>query len=456
MSGGSHPYSVKERKGCQVAGKTRKPALRDRKPVIASTLFMGLGPLLFQKQYVKGAFYALVELAVLVNINPIIRAIAGLITLGDPAPDLPMKDRPNSIFMLVEGIIFAILLVIFLVLYASNIRDAAKTQRDFEQTGSYPGTKIFMSSLADTSFAFVGLSPAMVMILFFVVVPLVFSALLAFTNYSSPRNIPPANTVDWVGLETFESIANRPLWAGAFTRTAIWTLVWATASTTTCYAGGLFIALALLNKNIRFPGFFRVMYVLPYAVPAMLSLMIWRNLLNGQFGPINRMFIQWGLISQPIPWLSDFTLARISVIMVNLWLGFPYFMMLITGVMTSVPKELYEASEIDGANKRVQFLKITLPLVLYQTVPLFIMSFSFNLNNFGAVFFLTGGGPTDLATTQSGAGGTDILMSWMYKLTYDLRQYNMAAVLSILVFLVIAPFAIYNFSRTKAFKEGEL
>jgi arabinogalactan oligomer/maltooligosaccharide transport system permease protein len=168
------------------------------------------------------------------------------------------------------------------------------------------------------------------------------------------------------------------------------------------------------------------------------------------------MLIEWGWISQPIHWLSDFTLARISVIVVNLWLGFPYFMMLITGVMTSVPADLYEASEIDGANKRVQFFKITLPMVLYQTVPLFIMSFSFNLNNFGAVYFLTGGGPTDLATTQSGAGATDILMSWMYKLTLDLRQYNMAAVLSILVFLVIAPFSIYNFSRTKAFKEGEL
>lgn len=439
---------------------TNNPALgapiRDHRAPIASTLFMGLGQILFQKQYVKGAFYALVEMAVLISLPAFIRALTGLVTLGDPAPDLPILQRPNSIFMMVEGIIFLILTILFIILYISNIRDTVRTQQEYERTGSYPGTREFVSSLADTSFAFVGLSPAMLMILFFVVVPLLFSAMLAFTNYSSPRNIPPANTVDWVGLDNFSAIANKPLWAGAFGRTALWTVVWATAATTTCYVGGLFIALALLNKNIRFPGFFRVVYILPYAVPAMLSLMIWRNLLNGQFGPINRMLIEWGVISQPIHWLSDFTLARLCVILVNLWLGFPYFMMLITGIMTSVPKELYEASEIDGANKRVQFTRITLPMVLYQTVPLFIMSFSFNLNNFGAVFFLTGGGPTDLATTQSGAGATDILMSWMYKLTYDLRQYNMAAVLSILVFLVIAPFAIYNFSRTKAFKEGEL
>lgn len=436
--------------------KHRLPPLKDPGPVWASVGFMGLGQLLYQKQYIKGAFFALMELMVLINTHHFIRGITGLITLGDPRPDLPLRERPHSIFMMVEGIIFLILLAMFIVLYITNVRDAAKTQREYERTGQYPGTRTFVSSLADTSFAVVGLSPAMLMILFFVVLPLVFSAMLAFTNYSSPNNIPPANTVDWVGLQNFETLAGRSLWAGAFGRTALWTVTWATLATVTCYVGGLLIALALINKNIRFPSFFRVVYILPYAVPAMLSLMVWRNLLNGQFGPINRMLIEWGWISQPIHWLSDFTLARMSMVTVNLWLGFPYFMMLITGVMTSVPKDLYEASEIDGANKRVQFFKITLPLVLYQTIPLFIMSFSFNLNNFGAVYFLTGGGPTDLATTQSGAGATDILMSWMYKLTLDLRQYNMAAVLSILVFLVIAPFAIYNFSRTKAFKEGEL
>lgn len=436
--------------------KAHGKPLQDKRPVIASTVFMGLGQLLFQKQYIKGAFFALLELIVLVNANSFIRAITGLITLGEPKPDLPLRQRDNSIFMMVEGIVFLILLIVFLLLYAMNIRDAYATQRNKERTGEYPSSRAYLSSLADTSFAAVGLSPAIAMILFFVVVPLVFSAMLAFTNYSSPSHIPPANTVDWVGLDTFRSIANRPLWAGAFRRTAIWTVSWAFLATSTCYVGGLFIAMALLNKRIKFPKFFRVTFVLPYAVPAMLSLMIWRNLLNGQFGPINRMLLQWGWIAEPIPWLSDFMLARMSMVMVNLWLGFPYFMMLITGILTSVPADLYEAASIDGASKRVQFTRITLPMLMYQTVPLFIMSFSFNLNNFGAVYFLTGGGPTDLATTQSGAGGTDILMSWMYKLTLELRQYNVAAVLSILVFAVIAPFAIYNFSRTKAFKEGEL
>lgn len=435
---------------------TRMQKPIDKRPVWLSTAFMGLGQILIQKQYIKGIFYALAELLVLLNAGHFVSSIRGLITLGDPHPELPIAQRDHSIFMMVQGIVFIVLLALFIGLYISNIRDAKKTEEVKRIMGRYPSTKQYLSNLADTSFAAVGLTPAVSMIVFFVFIPLIFSALIAFTNYSSPDHLPPAKTVDWTGFQSFRDLASLKLWSGAFVRTAIWTLVWASVSTLSCYAGGMLLALALLNKRIKFPQVFRIIYILPYAVPGMISLMMWRNLLNGQFGPINAMLKQWGLISETIPWLSDFTLARVSVLLVNLWLGFPYFMMLTTGVLTSVPADLYEAASIDGANKRVQFFKITLPLVLYQTIPLFIMSFSYNLNNFGAVYFLTTGGPSDLATTQSGAGGTDILMSWMYKLTLDLRQYNKAAVLAILVFLVIAPFAVYNFSRTKAFKEGEL
>lgn len=434
----------------------RRTPVKDRKPVVASCFFMGLGQLLFQKQYIKGAFFALIELAVLINSNTFIQKLVGLITLGDEKPELPVKERDHSIFMLVEGIIFLILLIAFIALYIGNIRDAANNQRKFERAGHYTSQKAIASSLADNAFAFIGLSPTVVLLSFFVIIPLVFSAMLAFTNYSTPDHIPPANTVDWVGLDTFKDVFEKTEWATGFTRTAVWTICWATLATVTCYIGGIFMAMAMLDKRVKVPKLFRTIYILPYAVPAMLSLMVWRNLLNGQFGPINRILIQWGWIEAPLPWLTQVDLARFSCVLVNLWLGFPYFMMLITGVMTSISRDLYEAAEIDGANKRQQFFKITMPMVLYQTIPLFIMNFSYNLNNFGAVYFLTQGNPSDFTTTQSGAGTTDILMSWMYKLTYDQRIYNKAAVVAILVFLVIAPFAIYNFSRTKAFKDGEL
>ncbi|MDD2647502.1 MAG: sugar ABC transporter permease [Eubacteriales bacterium] len=430
--------------------------IKNRRPVVASCLFMGLGQLLYQKQFIKGIFYALIELMVIINANTFLQKITGLITLGDPKPELPVKDRDHSIFMMVEGIIFLILFVVFLCLYVTNILDAHRTQKRFERVGHYPTQRVVASSLADSSFAFIGLSPVIVLLSFFVIIPLMFSAMLAFTNYASPDHIPPANTVDWVGFGTFRDVFEKSEWATGFTRTAVWTLVWATLATVTCYVGGMLMAMAMLDKRVKAPKLFRTIYILPYAVPSMLSLMVWRNLLNGQFGPINKILIQWGWIDAPLPWLTQVDLARFSCVLVNLWLGFPYFMMLITGLMTSIPRDLYEAADIDGANKRVKFFRITLPLVLYQTIPLFIMNFSFNLNNFGAVYFLTQGNPSDFTTTQSGAGTTDILMSWMYKLTYDQRVYNKAAVVSILVFLVIAPFAIYNFSRTKAFKDGEL
>ena len=439
------------------ANANRAPApAYNKTPAILSALFMGLGQLTCQRQYVKGAFYALIELAVLLNANAFLARLGDLITLGEDKSHLPILQRDNSLFMMVEGIIFAILLIFFILLYISNVRDALKTERRFARTGSYPGTRAFFSSLADTSFAAVGLSPVVMMLTFFVILPLLFSVLIAFTNYSSPDHIPPAKTVDWVGFQTFREIASLTTWKNAFARTAIWTVTWATLSTATCYVGGMVMALALLNKKIKMPRLFRSVFVLPYAVPAMLSLMVWANLLNGQFGPVNRLLREWGIITDNIPWLSDQLLAKVSVISVNLWLGFPYFMMLTTGVMTSVSPDLYEAASIDGATPRVQFTRITLPLVLYQTVPLMIMSFSHNLNNFGAVYFLTRGNPADTLTTQSGAGSLDILMSWMYKLTYELRMYNKAAVVAILIFIVIAPLAIYNFSRTKAFKEGEL
>ena len=166
--------------------------------------------------------------------------------------------------------------------------------------------------------------------------------------------------------------------------------------------------------------------------------------------------MQLGIIDQSIPWLSDVWLCRFVCVMVNLWAGFSYFMLLFMGNMTSISKDIYEAAEIDGANKFHTFRKITLPLVLYQTTPLIIMSFTHNINNFGAIYFLTGGLPKVSDSTITSAGGTDILVTWIYNLTVQLMKYNYASVLAIVIFVVMAPFAIWSFRRTKSYKEGEV
>ncbi|MEL3905451.1 MAG: sugar ABC transporter permease [Treponema sp.] len=392
--------------------------------------------------------------------GPIVRSLIGLITLGDPKPNLPVKLRDHSIFMMITGLITVLFLLVFIGLYIANVITAKKAAEHLVEKQRFPSSAEARQKFIESAFPYFGLSPAILLILFFTVLPLIFSALVAFTNYSSPHHIPPNNLVDWVGFENFVTMFTSKMtnsWFYAFGRVAVWTIIWAFFSTTTCYFTGMIFAVILIDKRIRLPKFFRTVFILPYAIPVMLSLFIWANLLNGTFGPINRTLLQFGIISQPIQWLSDPFMAKVTMILVNIWIGFPYSMILITSNMTAIPGQIYEAATIDGANKLQQFFRITLPLVLYQTMPILIMQFAGNINNFGAVFFLTAGGPnlSDTITTQAGA--TDLLISWIYKLTYFTPNlYNLASVLSVLVFIVLVPFAVYNFTHTKAFKEGEL
>jgi arabinogalactan oligomer/maltooligosaccharide transport system permease protein len=442
---------------------TKKPSLA---APIGSALFMGLGHIAVLKQYVKGIIFAIFEIIVLINASKIVTAIKGLITLGEQKNHLPVAQRDNSTWMMLDGLIACVVLVIIIIVYVINVTDARRHGLKLEKSGEYQSTREFLNDLGEKAFAYTALSPAFVMISFFVVIPLVFAILLAFTNYSAPSHIPPNNTVDWVGLQTFKEMLQMKNYSQGFARTAVWTFEWALIGTLTCYFGGMFIALALNDKKIKIAGVFRTVFILPYAVPGMISLFIWAILLNGQFGPITRGLREIGVVDwlrsigvlqkDAIPWLSETNLARVMLLVVNLWLGFPYFMLMITGIMTSMPQDVFEAATIDGANKSQQFRYITLPLLLYQTIPLMIMSFSYNMNNFGGVYFLTNGNPPDTITTQSFAGTTDTLITWMYKLTLEQRLYNRASVVALLLFIVVAPFAIYNFMQTKSFKEGEL
>lgn len=214
------------------------------------------------------------------------------------------------------------------------------------------------------------------------------------------------------------------------------------------------MAILVNHRRVRGKKFWRTVFILPWAIPGMISLLIFRNMFNGQFGPINTFLRNAGIIAQNIPWLSDATLAKIVIFVVNFWLGFPYFMTMMSGVMTSISPELLEAARIDGATPRQEFRHITLPIVLFSTAPLLIMSFAMNFNNFNVIYFLTNGNPIN--PEYKFAGSTDILITWIYKLTNDNRQFQMAAVMSILVFVMIATISTWNFLRTKSFKEEDM
>ena len=420
--------------------------------------FMGLSHLLYLRDYVKGIFFALWELGFIALLPVTLRKLAGMITLGSPHPELPIKMRDNSIFMLIDGILFLSLLVLFVLVYWLSVKSAEKGYAEYCRLGGrLRSQREQLNTALGKSFPVFGLAPAFVMVLVFVVVPLIFSILVAFTNYSDPAHIPPNNTVDWVGFQNFtELMGGHSNWSAGFARVALWTLVWAVLSTFTCYFGGLIIAVLLKEIDVKIAPVFRFVFILPYAVPSVVSMLVWKNLLNGTFGIVNRTLMALGLISAPIPWLGTPLMAQFTCVMVNLWAGFGYFMLLSMGTMTAISEDLNEAARIDGASKTQILSKITMPLVLYQTLPLIIMSFAHNVNNFGAIYFLTNGAPPVADSTTTMAGGTDILVTWIYKLTITLMKYNYASVIAVMIFIVLAPFAIWQFRQTKAYKEGSL
>ena len=443
----------KEVKGSiNIDGSSRKKVL------ITSLLFMGLSHILYFKQYIKGAIFALLEVIFILLTPWMITKLTDMVTLGTLKTNLPVKLRDNSVFMLIDGIILIAVIFIFIAIYVISVKGALSEYKDFcREEGRIKGIKESLLNVQDKAFTILGLTPTVLLVLFFVVVPIVFSIAVAFTNYSAPEHIPPNNTVDWVGFANFKAMfGGSATWTGAFGRVAIWTLLWAFLATSTCYFGGMLMAVILKDSKLKIAPVFRSIFILPYAVPAALSMLVWNNLLNGTFGTVNRTLMALGVIDNVIPWLSNDILAKFMVVLINLWAGFPYFMLLITGTMTAISEDMYEAARIDGASKFQLFKSITLPLVLYQTTPLIIMSFTHNINNFGAIFFLTGGSPVVSDSTITSAGGTDILVTWMYKLTITLLKYNYASAIAVVIFIVLVPFAIFNFRRTKSYKEGEL
>lgn len=419
----------------------------DRKRVKRTArAFMGLSHILYLHDYVKGALFALVEVAFICFIPFIFTLLKRMVLLRSSAP------RATSNFMIVDGVLALAVVGLFAAVYAVSVISASSAYDKYCVVKHFTSQKKSLASMTGAGFPVAGLSPAVLLLVVFVVVPLVFSVLVAFTNYSSPGKI---KLFEWVGFKNFaELLGGGSAWSKGFGRVALWTVIWAVAATFTCYFGGLIIAVLLQESKIKIAPIFRIVYILPYAVPAVITMLMWKNLLNGSFGTVNQTLIQLGFIQKPIPFLSDPTLAKVMCVVVNLWAGFGYFMILSMGTMTAISADLFEAARIDGASPWQTLRSITVPLVMYQTMPQIIMSLTHNLNNFGMIYFFTGGDPKMADSASTMAGGTDILVTWIYKLTVNLLKYHYASVIAVLIFIVIAPFAIITFRQTKSYKEG--
>ncbi len=223
----------------------------------------------------------------------------------------------------------------------------------------------------------------------------------------------------------------------------IWTVIFASVTVLTQFSFGLFLALAL-NRPIRGRRIYRSILVLPYAMPSIMSILIWGGMFNTDFGAINE------ILGRQIAWFQDPNFARFAVILVNLWLGFPYFYLVSSGALQAIPSELLEAASIDGANPRQIFRKVTLPLLLRILSPLLIASFAFNFNNFNLIYLLTGGGPKNQLDGEI-AGATDILISYTYQIAFgsNLQDLGLASAISVIIFVIVASISLYGVRKSK-------
>jgi arabinogalactan oligomer/maltooligosaccharide transport system permease protein len=270
----------------------------------------------------------------------------------------------------------------------------------------------------------------------------------AFSAANNPKDELEPGWKAVVGLGNFRKLATNPLYRDPFVRVFIWTLAYATFTVLVSFAIGLFVAIALDKKGLRGQKLYRSVLVIPWAMPGFLSLLVWAGLLNDDFGVVNHLL---GHVGVHVPWLFDANWARVSVLLVSVWLTTPYFFLVSMGALQSIPEELTEAARVDGGGGWAIFRRVTLPLLLVAVAPLMIASFAFNFNNFNNIYLLTGGGPC--SGTSSVACSTDILISYTYKLAIASGKgsdYGLASAVAIVIFFIVASISGFTFFRTKS------
>ncbi|GAB6859080.1 ABC transporter permease subunit [Microbacterium xylanilyticum] len=270
----------------------------------------------------------------------------------------------------------------------------------------------------------------------------------AFTAEDGTKLLPGWQV--WVGGENFVRAFSDQSIRGPFFAVLLWTFAFAILSVATTFILGLFLAIVFNDPKMRSRKYYRVIMILPYAFPAFLSALVWAGLFNTDFGFIN----QTVLGGASIPWLTDPWLAKIAILIVNLWLGFPYMFLVTTGALQSLPDDVVEAARVDGASVWQTFRLIKFPLLLVAVAPLLIASFAFNFNNFGLIFLLTGGGP-QIAGASINVGSTDLLISMVYKVAFvgSERDYGLASAFSIIIFVLVAVISFIGFRQTKVLED---
>jgi len=371
--------------------------------------------------------------------------VAGLISLAEGGARID-----KSLIFMIEGVVSIFLLLLAALVVYISFSDVYRVE-----TGKIKGVRPKTwfenkKSLLEEGFPYVTSLPAMIIILFIVLVPVITTFLLSFTNMDPQHQ----SKFSWVGIQNYRLIALGEGLAGSvFWLILVWTLIWTFAATTLAILIGFFMALLVNNERVKGKRFFRTIYILPWAVPAFITIMYF-SIMTAPGGSITEILA--GIFNTRIEIKNNTFLTRTALILIQGWLGSAYVFLLTTGVLQSIPSDLYEAAEIDGATAWDRMIRITVPLVLFQISPLLVTQYTFNFNNFSVIFLFNEGGPFNPQLYGNLAGSSDLLISYIYKLAMMNQYQAIGAAITIFISLGLMVFAYLGFRNSKGFKEGRL
>lgn len=373
------------------------------------------------------------------------QGISGLISLASGG-----KRTDRSIIFMIEGIIAITLLVLSLLTYLFSFLDVKKVESERAQ-GQRPRSWFeTKTALLEDGFPYLVSSPALFVIVFIVFVPVMTTLLLSFTNMGPKTQ----SKFPWVGLDNYKMLlTGQGLVGSVFWKILLWTLVWTIGATSLAIFIGFSLALLAHNPRIKGKGILRIIYLLPWAVPAFITIMFF-SIMFSTGGELNTLLSK--LLGRSVDVKNSMNWTRLMLILLQGWLGSSYIFLLSTGVLQAIPDDLYEAADIDGANAWQKMLRITLPMVLFQTAPLLVNQYTFNFNNFSIIYLFNGGGPFNPLEYGNLAGSSDILISYIYKLTINNQYQSVGAAVSIFISIGLMFITFLGFKNTKAFKEERL
>lgn len=435
-----------------------------------SLIWMGAG-YFRRRQYVKAVLITIFEIAVIAfSVLCASRYVPKFLTLGTVRREtvfnpVTMKneinDFDNSFMILLFSVISFVVWIVFILVWISNVKRAYELQKRAEK-GEHINTFLEdINTYRNENFYKTLLALPVAGVVVFTIVPLLILILVAFTNYDQ-QHMPPTELFTWVGLKNFISLFGGGgltiTFGYAFIRVLGWTLIWAVFATLTTYIGGILLSLLINHKRVKMKKMWRTLFMITIAVPQFVSLLLVRNFFSDG-GIVNTICASVGLTdflrdiglitTSYIPFLSSPGWAHVMIILINIWVGVPYQMLIATGVLMNLPTDQLESARMDGATPVQVFRHITMPYVLFVTGPALVTSFVKNINNFNVIYLLTQDvyTTTDQALANSQAKEVDLLVTWLFRLTQNYYNYKMAAVIGIVVFVICAAFTLIAFNR---------